>query len=89
MVKYTSKGENNFRMDDEGTFHRIVFPKGCRIHGRCGLELAERRIVSWWCLPRYVRDHFAQVGAWIVRADGGGWVDRDTGEWLEAVELLL
>lgn len=85
MVKYTSKGENTFRLDVEtGFWNRLVFPKGCRIHGRSGLERSQRRIVGWWCLPRYVREHFPEVGAWVVRADGGGWKNRDTGEWLAA-----
>lgn len=84
MVKYSSKGEDSYRLGEDGQWHRLTFPRGCRIHGRSGLEQAERRIVSWWCLPRYVREHFNQEGAWIVRACGGGWVNRETGEWLEA-----
>jgi hypothetical protein len=39
--------------------------------------------VSWWLLPRYVREHFSQ-GDSVRRAPGGGWISRDTGEWLEA-----
>lgn len=82
MVKYTSKGEDSFRLDEHGNFQRITFPKGCRIHGRSGLDLAQRRIVAWWCLPRYVRENFSKVGSRIVRANGGGWLDHDTGQWL-------
>lgn len=73
MVKYASKGDSVER-----------FPRGLRLHGRCGLELLQRRRVAWHCLPRYVREHFTECGAWVVRAYGGGWVDRGTGEWLEA-----
>jgi hypothetical protein len=73
MVKYASKGDSVER-----------FPRGLRLHGRCGLELVQRRRVAWHCLPRYVREHFTECGAWVVRAYGGGWVDRGTGEWLEA-----
>lgn len=88
MVKYTSKGEDQFLLDENGRWRRSVFPKGCRIHGRGGLEVAERRIVSWWCLPRYVREHFTEEGCRVIRADGGGWVDKDTGEWIPPNVLL-
>lgn len=73
LAKYASKGEDVRE-----------FPKGLRLHGRGGLELHQRRYVSWWLLPRYVRESFPTVGQWVTRATGGGWVDRTTGEWLAA-----
>lgn len=82
ITKYTSKGEDSFRLDESGEWIRNTFPKGARIHGRCGLEQLERRVVAWWCLPKYVRDHFAEVGSWVSRAEGGGWIERDTGDWI-------
>lgn len=73
LAKYASKGTSGDK-----------FPKGARIHGRCGLDAQSRRVVAWRVLPRYVREVFPEVGAWVVRAYGGGWVDRGSGEWLEA-----
>lgn len=78
IAKYASKGDKGYS-DTEAQPYR--FPKGCRIHGRSGLEQAQRRTVSWWCLPKYVREEFPVVGARILRAKGGGWVDADTGAW--------
>lgn len=78
MAKYASKGDVGHVSPE---FERYRFPKGCRIHGRSGLERTQRRVVSWWLLPRYVREHFSDVGAWVVRAVGGGWLHRETGEW--------
>lgn len=73
LAKYTSKGEDVRK-----------FPRGLRLHGRGGLILSQRRVVSWWLLPRYVRDHFPHVGSHVTRVIGGGWVSHETGEWLEA-----
>ena len=70
LVKYASKGDE------------VQFPKGLRIHGRGGLDEDQRRRVSWWLLPRYVREYFSELGTRVIRAIGGGWVDRDTGEWI-------
>lgn len=86
IAKYASKGDTQY-LDAE--WKPYQFPKGCRIHGRSGLELAQRRIVAWWCLPRYVREHFEEVGEWVVRASGGGWLSRDHGEWLPAVRFVV
>lgn len=72
LVKYASKGDDIQQ-----------FPKGLRLHGRGGLEQDQRRLVSWWLLPRYVREQFPVVGPRITRAAGGGWVNHATGEWIE------
>lgn len=58
------------------------FPKGLRIHARGGQSPAVRRAVRFELLPSYVRDHFSEGD--VVRAVGGGWLNRDTGEWLAA-----
>lgn len=71
LTKYASKGDD---------VHQ--FPRGLRLHGRGGLEEAQRRYVAWWLLPRYVREHFSQDDR-VTRCRGGGWVSRITGEWLE------
>ena len=71
LVKYASKGNDVQK-----------FPRGLRLHGRGGLELEQRRTVAWWCLPRYVRAVFAEVGTVVRRAHGGGWVSLSSGLWL-------
>lgn len=78
IAKYASKG--HMRWVDED-LKEYQFPKGARIHGRCGLEVSERRTVSWWLLPRYVREVAPNVGQWVVRAKGGGWLCRESGQW--------
>jgi len=89
IVKYATKcaqtGGEMAYLDENWQPYR--FPKGCRIHGRSGLETAERRVVSWWCLPRYVREHFEEEGSWVTRAKGGGWVNRDSSEWLPSISF--
>lgn len=87
MAKYVSKGESGTVYLDEN-FQPREFPKGCRIHGRSGLDVAQRRVVAWWCAPRYVREHFPEEGTWVVRAKGGGWVHRETGELLRVAWVL-
>lgn len=75
LTKYATKG-----FDTE-------FPKGLRLHGRGGLDQEQRDRVSWWLLPRYVREYFTEVGARVARAGRfggiyGGWMERTTGEWI-------
>jgi hypothetical protein len=79
MAKYASKATSGY-LDENYLPHQ--FPKGARIHGRCGLDAAQRRAVAWWCLPRYVRQAFPEVGTVVVRARGGGWISPTSGEWL-------
>lgn len=72
IAKYTSKG------GDE-----VELPRGSRIYGCGGLETAQRVIVRWRMLPRYVREHF-DVSHRVIRAKGGGWVSLTSGEWISA-----
>lgn len=62
-------------------------PKGIRMHGRGGLDAETRVLVRFALLPRYVRTHFGTGD--VVRANGGGWLNRETGEWLEAVVVRI
>lgn len=62
-------------------------PKGIRMHGRGGLDAATRCAVRFTLLPRYVREHF--LSGDVVRAIGGGWLNRETGEWLEAIAIQI
>lgn len=71
LAKYASKGEDVQK-----------FPKGLRLHGRGGLDLEQRRYVSWWLLPRYVREVVKEVGEVVRRCTGGGWTVLSTGEWI-------
>jgi hypothetical protein len=73
LAKYASKGDSV-----------TEFPRGLRLHGRGGLNLEQRRFVSWWLLPRYVREHFSTVGTVVRRAFGGGWYEPSTMEWIPA-----
>jgi hypothetical protein len=69
LMKYATKLESKHQ-----------FPHGARIHGRGGLDQAERLTVRWWVMPRYQRDRCRPQDD-VVRARGGGWVSRSTGEW--------
>lgn len=70
LTKYASKGDLG------------EMPRGLRLHGRGGLDQSQRRVVSWWLLPRYVRIAFQLPFLVIRRALGGGWLAVDTGEWI-------
>jgi hypothetical protein len=59
------------------------WPKGCRLHGHGGLDLAERIRRSWWVLPKYIRSQ-CQPEMRVRRASGGGWLSPVTGEWWPA-----
>lgn len=76
LAKYASKGTQGEPL-----------PKGARISGGGGLSDVGRLEVAWWLLPRYVRERFPERAERIRRARGGGWVNWDTGEFLEAVAL--
>lgn len=67
--KYASKGTPD------------QFPKGLRLHGRGGLEESERMAVRWWCLAKWVREHFP-FAADDIRKVSGGYISRVTGEFL-------
>lgn len=76
IAKYVSKAEHQ-RM-----------PKGIRMHSRGGLDSESRRNIRYRLLPSYVQAHFNEF-ADVHRADGGGWLDRPTGEWLKAVVINI
>jgi hypothetical protein len=67
LAKYASKGQ-------EG-----AFPKGARLHSSGGLDKAQRVIRSWWMLPAWVRELWGSEHR-PMRAKGGGFVSRLTGE---------
>jgi hypothetical protein len=77
LAKYASKGTEGESL-----------PKGVRVSGCGGLDESSKRELRWWLLPRYVREHFPQgegeAFPRVERARGGGWVERDTGEYMEA-----
>ena len=55
-------------------------PKGVRVCGYGGLTEYQRKISRWWKSPNWLKKQVPQ-GTDIHPAKGGGWVDRDTGEW--------
>lgn len=73
LVKYVSKLSST----------EIAFPRGLRICGSGGLDRASRRERAWWRLPVYVRAVW-DVPADVVRAVGGGFLSRVSGEWMAA-----
>jgi hypothetical protein len=76
IAKYISKSDT-----DE-------MPKGLRMHGRGGLDAECRRQVRFELLPKYARDQF-KAWADVVRATGGGWLDRSSGEWIAATPFVI
>ena len=79
IAKYASKG-----VDFEQA-QRI--PKGARLCGTGGLNLASRTELRWWKSPTWVRAVFAQVCD-LARVKGG-FVNRDTAEFLESPWRVL
>jgi hypothetical protein len=71
LAKYASKGT-------EGE----PLPRGARISGGGGLSPGGRMLASWWLRPRYVREAFPDFLDQVRRARGGGWCNRNTGEWI-------
>ncbi|MQM38304.1 hypothetical protein KBTX_02314 [wastewater metagenome] len=76
LAKYATKGV------------RGVVPKGARIHGTGGLTPAARHERAWWLSPAYVRERCTPEDR-PVRAPGGGWTLRSTGEWFPAAWRLV
>lgn len=68
LMKYLSK---------MGECHR--FPKGLRLNGNGGLDLAARAIRGWYNLPEWVKRSY---GVGECRRMRGGVVDMSTGEFL-------
>lgn len=65
LMKYMSKGS-------AGTLGS--FPKGARVYGVGGLEVALRRARRWLGLPGFIQARADCSERW-ERAQGGGWID--------------
>lgn len=70
IAKYASKGLDTLK-----------FPKGLRLYGSGGLQKESQRERRWWLLPVWLRESFEPIDD-VIRAIGGGFVARRTGEWL-------
>jgi len=57
-----------------------ALPCAMRLSGFGGLPSAARLIRGWWMLPAYIREAFGAHYR-LVRAVGGGWLSRLTGQW--------
>ncbi|MDO4682773.1 MAG: hypothetical protein Q4B17_08290 [Lautropia sp.] len=55
------------------------YPKYARLTGSGGLPSEAKRESRLWMSPSYVREEFGE-SANPFRAEGGGWVNRETGE---------
>lgn len=78
LAKYASKGT-------EGE----ALPKRARISGGGGLSAPGAQLARWWLMPRYVRLAFPDFLDQVGRKRGGGWVNRSTGEWIEAAARTM
>lgn len=74
LMKYASKIESK----NVGTF-----PHGARIHGAGGLDPSGRCIRRWVLWPAYVQGN-ASVADHFKPAEGGGYINAETGELLQA-----
>lgn len=74
LMKYASKIESK----NVGTF-----PHGARIHGAGGLDPSGRAIRRWVLWPAYVQGN-ASVADHFKPAAGGGYINAETGELLQA-----
>ncbi|EJE52908.1 hypothetical protein PMI14_02387 [Acidovorax sp. CF316] len=72
LMKYASKIESK----NVGSF-----PHGARIHGSGGVDFHGRCLRRWLLWPAYVRGN-ASIYNRFRPAQGGGYVDADTGEFL-------
>lgn len=72
LMKYLSKGRDDIAR----------FAKGQRTHGSGGLTKASKQQRRWWMAPKFVRDRFPEWQMDVAPAPGGGWVARETGEWV-------
>ena len=72
LIKYLSKGQDSI--------HRFI--KGQRTHGSGGLTPAAKMERRWWLAPSYVRQRWPDFHDDVHPAEGGGWISRQTGEWI-------
>jgi hypothetical protein len=75
IAKYASKG-----FDGE-------LPRGARLHGHGGLDSVRKLEKRWWMLPSYARNRYTPDDN-VIRCAGGGFVSRQTGEWIASEWLL-
>lgn len=78
LVKYASKMAN----DDAAV--QLKFPRGLRMHGSGGLEAIEAMRRRFRLAPSYVKEVFASWELDVRRCPGGGWISRETGQWLKS-----
>lgn len=72
MAKYASKGMDDMRL----------IPSGARLSGFGGLLASSRVELRWWKLPGWLRDIWSEICNVTRPKQGGGYVNRDTGEFL-------
>lgn len=72
LMSYLTKGSKPGELGD--------YPKGARVYGVGGLAEADRRVRRWLNRPAFLQARF-DTSADVVRAVGGGWLNRDSGEW--------
>jgi len=58
-------------------------PSGARLSGVGGLEKPAQIELRWWKSPTWVRKIFQAICD-LARRNGGGWVNRETGEVLKS-----
>lgn len=78
LCKYASKGASvvDAALEEGGG----AIPKGARLCGSGGLSTAGRLLRSWRLAPAWVREIFDSPEHRPIRAPGGGWLSRLTGE---------
>jgi len=80
-VAYLAAYESKIPTDEARCLaYSEAIPKGARLSGFGGLPPMARLIRSWWMLPTYIREVFG-VHYQMIRAVGGGWWSRLTGQW--------
>ncbi len=79
IAKYASKGEPETL---------CAIPRGARLCGVGGLENPQRIELRWWKSPVWVRQVFTEITD-LGRVEGGGWVNRQTGEYLKSPWVVL
>jgi hypothetical protein len=82
LVKYSSKAQG------QGVDDAYVIPERARLHGNGGLDPSRRRIRRWRLFPQWVREVFSFDDD-PMRAKGGGFASRVTGEFHETPWRLV
>lgn len=70
LTKYTSKAGAG-----------LAFPKGLRLYGHGGLRPHYRGWLRWHLMPMWARERYDE-SARLMRAPGGGWIERNSGEFV-------